>query len=425
MDEGRLIHDWNVEEFDTLAWGRHIQLNDETLRDGLQSPSVVDPPIASKIRLLHMMDELGIHSADIGLPAAGPRAVEAVTRLCEEVRDSKLALEVNCAARTVVSDIAPIVEIAQRTGVRIEVAMFIGSSPIRRYAEDWTLDHMLRHAERAVSFAVGEGLPVMFVTEDTTRADPETLAALYRGAISWGARRICLSDTVGHATPSGVKALIRFVRKAIIMRSGQNVMLDWHGHRDRGLGLANALAAIEAGADRIHATAIGIGERVGNVEMDLLLINLALAGVHDGDLGRLSEYCELVARECGVPLPPNYPVVGADAFRTATGVHAAAIVKAQDKGADWLADRVYSGVPASMVGRAQEIEVGPMSGISNVRHWLTSRGYEARDDLCARIFAVAKQGDHTLTEDEMLREIRGARGAATAGAGRDMRGRGA
>ena len=265
---------------------------------------------------------------------------------------------------------------------------------------------MLRTAEESVSFCVREGLPLMFVTEDTTRADAETLKALYGNAIRWGARRICLSDTVGHATPSGVRALLRFVKREIVDPSGVRVKIDWHGHRDRGLGLANALAAIEAGADRIHATAMGIGERVGNVEMDLLLVNLALAGVHDADLSLLSEYCELVARECEVPLPPNYPVIGSDAFRTATGVHAAAIIKAQAKGADWLADRVYSGVPASLVGRHQEIEVGPMSGISNVRYWLADRGYDAGDaELCERIFNRAKEVDHTLTEDEVARIV--------------------
>ena len=406
MEEGRLIHDWNVEEFDTLAWGRHVELDDETLRDGLQSPSVTDPPIGAKIRLIHIMDELGLHAVDVGLPAAGPRAVDDVTRLCEEVRDAGLSLDVNCAARTVVADIEPIVEISQKTGVSIEVAAFIGSSPIRRFAEGWTLNRMLRSAEESVSFAVREGLPVMFVTEDTTRADPQTLKALYENAIGWGARRICLSDTVGHATPSGVRALIRFVRRAIIDPSGESVKLDWHGHRDRGLGLANALAAIEAGADRIHGTAMGVGERVGNVEMDLLLVNLALAGVHDADLTRLSEYCELVSTECNVPLPTNYPVLGGDAFRTATGVHAAAIIKALEKGADWLADRVYSGVPASMVGRGQEIQVGPMSGISNVRYWLAGRGYDPDDDeLCQKVFAAAKRVDHTLSEEEILQVV--------------------
>ena len=406
MNGRGLIHDWNVAEFETLAWGRHVELNDETLRDGLQSPSVTDPPVAAKIRLLHLMDELGIHSADVGLPAAGPRAVADVTRLCEEIRDSKLALEPNCAARTVVGDVEPVVRIAQRTGVAVEVCAFIGSSPIRRFAEDWTLDRMLQTAEESITFCVREGLPVMFVTEDTTRADAETLKALYGNAIGWGARRICLSDTVGHATPSGVRALLRYVKREIVDPSGVRVKIDWHGHRDRGLGLANALAAIEAGADRIHATAMGIGERVGNVEMDLLLVNLALAGVHDADLSLLSEYCELVARECEVPLPQNYPVIGADAFRTATGVHAAAIIKAQAKGADWLADRVYSGVPASLVGRRQVIEVGPMSGISNVRYWLADRGYDPGDtELCERIFNRAKEVDHTLSEDEVVRIV--------------------
>ncbi len=408
MQESRLIHDWNVQEFETLAWGRHVELVDETLRDGLQSPSVVDPPIGAKVRLLHLMDGLGIHGADIGLPGAGRRAVADITRMVEEVRDARLSIRPNCACRTVLADVVPAVEIAQKTGVPLEVCVFIGSSPIRLYAEGWTLDGMLQTARESVSFLVKEGMPVTFVTEDTTRADTETLRALYGQAIEWGARRICLSDTVGHATPSGVRSLVRFARREIIGVSGENVKLDWHGHRDRGLGLANALVAIEAGADRIHATALGIGERVGNVEMDLLLVNLTLAGVHDADLTPLAEYCELVSRECGVPLPPNYPVLGADAFRTATGVHAAAIVKAKKKGANWLADRVYSSVPASMVGRTQEIEIGPMSGISNVKHWLSVRGLDAEDeDLCGRIFARAKGVDRILTEDEVLEIVRG------------------
>ena len=411
MNGRGLIHDWNVEEFDTLAWGRHVDLNDETLRDGLQSPSVTDPPVDAKVQILHMMNQLGIDAADIGLPAAGPRAVADVTRLCEEIRDSRLAIEPNCAARTVVADVEPVVRISQQTGVVVEVCAFVGSSPIRLFAEGWNLEHMLRTAEESVSFCVREGLPVMFVTEDTTRADGETLKALYGNAIRWGVRRICLSDTVGHATPSGVRALIRFVKREIIDPSDAKVKLDWHGHRDRGLGLANALAAIEAGADRIHGTAMGIGERVGNVEMDLLLVNLALAGVHDADLTLLSDYCELVARECEVPLPANYPVIGADAFRTATGVHAAAIIKAQAKGADWLADRVYSGVPASLVGRHQIIEVGPMSGISNVKYWLSDRGYDPGDSaLCEQIFNRAKEVDHTLSEDEVLRIVQEALG---------------
>ena len=402
MDEQALIHDWN-QSGSTFDWSSvTLQLDDETLRDGLQNPSVVDPPVEDKIRLLHLMDRLGMHTADIGLPGAGPRAVEAATELAKEIVSAGLSIRPNCAARTVVADVRPIVEISQAVGVPIEVATFIGSSPIRRYAEDWTLARMLRVSEEAVTLAVSEGLPVMMVTEDTTRAQPEVLKELYGRAIEWGARRLCISDTVGHSTPAGTKALVEFVVKEIAESAGDDIGVDWHGHRDRGFGLANTLAAIQAGATRVHATALGIGERSGNTEMDLLLVNLKLLGVHDADLTLLPEYCQLVADACQIPLVHSYPVFGEDAFRTATGVHAAAIAKAEAKGDDWLADRIYSGIPASMVGRRQRIEVGPMSGLSNVRYWLREHGYDPDDEeLCSGIFRAAKRSDRTLTEDEV------------------------
>ncbi len=403
LNERELIYDWNSLP-GTFDWSSvsEVELDDETLRDGLQNPSVVDPPIGDKIELLHLMAELGIHTADIGLPGAGPRATADVAALAREIADQHLPIAANCAARTVVRDIRPIVDISQATGIPIEVCTFIGTSPIRQYAEDWTLDRMLRTSEEAVRFAVSEGLSVMFVTEDTTRARPETLKAIYGHAIEWGARRICLADTVGHATPDGVRGLVRFVLEEIVKPSGEDVKVDFHGHRDRGLGLANSLAAAEAGAHRLHGSALGIGERVGNTEMELLLVNLKLLGLHDADLKRLPEYCELVSRACHTALPPGQPVVGRDAFRTGTGVHASAIMKAEEKGDAWLADRIYSGIPAAMVGRSQEIEVSHMSGISNVRYWLAAHGHNANDqDLCLKIFEVAKSADRTLTRDEI------------------------
>jgi isopropylmalate/homocitrate/citramalate synthase len=404
MEESELIYDWNTASDTAFDWSSvgPIELDDETLRDGLQNPSVVDPSIGEKVDLLHLMDQLGIHTADIGLPGAGPRAVEAVRALAREIVDQKLTIQANCAARTVVQDVEPIAAISQEVGLPIEACTFIGSSPIRQYAEGWTLDRMLETSEKAVTFAVSEGLPVMFVTEDTIRARPETLKALYGKAIEWGAKRLCLADTVGHATPEGTHALVRFVIEEIVEPSGEDVGVDWHGHRDRGLGLGNALAAIQAGATRIHGTALGVGERVGNVEMDILLVNLALLGLHDGDLTRLSDYCNLTAESCGILLQNSYPIVGRDAFRTGTGVHASAIIKAEAKGDSWLADRVYSGVPASLVGRCQEIEVGPMSGLSNVKYWLKSHGYDPENEQhCARLFDAAKATDHTLTEGEI------------------------
>jgi 2-isopropylmalate synthase len=409
LNEQELIHDWNRSQyaFDWSAVTR-VELDDETLRDGLQNASVVDPPIAEKIRLLHMMDQLGIHTADIGLPGAGPRAVKAVTALAKEIVRSGLSIQANCAARTLVADVRPVVEVSQDVGIPIEVCTFIGSSPIRQYAEGWTLDQMLATSEEAVTFAVEEGLPVMMVTEDTTRAKPETLQALYGKAIEWGAKRLCIADTVGHATPSGTRALVRFVLEEIVEPSGENVEVDWHGHRDRGFGLANAMAAIKAGATRVHGTALGIGERSGNTDMELLLVNLKLLGVHSADLTRLPDFCRLVADVFNVPVNPSHPVVGDDAFRTGTGVHAAAIIKAEQKGDAWLADRIYSSVPASMVGSQQVIEIGPMSGLSNVKYWLKAHGRDPDDDvLCGRIFEAAKHTDHTLTREELEALCRG------------------
>ena len=397
--DSSLVYDWNEAGDGEMVPARpRVELDDETLRDGLQSPSVRSPSIGDKLAILHKIGELGIEAADIGLPGAGAHVVEDVTRLAREIVDAKLPIAPNCAARTVLADIRPIVDISQAVGLPIEVACFLGSSPIRQYAEDWDLERMLRLVTDAVELAVREGLPVMFVTEDTTRAKPEDLRRLYRAAVDAGARRVCIADTVGHATPAGTRNLVRFVRGIV----GDEVRVDWHGHKDRGLSVINALTAAAAGADRLHGTAVGIGERVGNTPMDLLLVNMRLLGWIDRDLSSLPAYCRLVADTTGVPLPDNYPVVGRDAFRTGTGVHAAAIIKARRKGDEWLADRVYSSVPASLVGRHQEIEVGPMCGESNVVYWLEARGRVADPDLVHEIFLSAKDSDHVLEEDEVL-----------------------
>jgi isopropylmalate/homocitrate/citramalate synthase len=397
-----LIYDWN--KIGAPARPPRVMLDDETLRDGLQSPSVRTPTIGQKIKILHLIDELGIDTADIGLPGAGPHVVHDVERLAREIVGAKLRVRANCAARTTISDIRPIAEITQRTGLPIEVGTFIGSSPIRQYTEGWTLEFLLKSTEDAISFAVAEGLDVMYVTEDTTRSDPETLRKLYECAIRSGAKRICLADTVGHATPWGASAVVRFARQ-VIKESGAEVGIDWHGHRDRDLAIINSIAAIEAGASRIHGAALGIGERVGNTPMDLLLVNLVVMRFIDRDLSQLMEYCEAVSDACGVPIPDNYPVIGRDAFRTATGVHAAAVIKAWKTGDLDLMDAVYCAIPASLVGRKQEIEVGPMSGKSNVMFWLEQHGIPPSDPIVDRVFAKAKSSTTVLTEAEILAEV--------------------
>ncbi len=396
-----LIYDWNAgDERPARPSSKKIEFDDETLRDGLQSPSVTDPSIEEKIRILHFQNGIGADTSDIGLPGAGLHVQKSVERLAREIVDAKLNIAANCAARTHENDIRPIAEISQRVGIPIEACTFIGSSPIRQFAEEWDLDWIIEQSTKAVRFAVGEGLPVMYVTEDTTRAKPEDVEKLYTAAIEAGAKRVCVCDTVGHATPWGVRNLIRFVR-GVVDRVNPDVKIDWHGHSDRGLGVINSIAAIEADADRVHGSAAGIGERVGNTPIDLLMVNLKLMEWIDNDLTTLPAYVRFVSEAVHIPLPDQYPVFGRDAFRTGTGVHAAAIIKAKKKGSEWLADRVYSGVPAGMFGLEQIIEVGPMSGLSNVIYWLDSKGYPQDEGLAKEIFQLAKSTNRILTEQEL------------------------
>jgi isopropylmalate/homocitrate/citramalate synthase len=405
VNTSELIYDWNQLYPASLKPKRPVLLNDESLRDGLQSPSVRDPSIEEKIEILHLMETLGINSLDLGLPGAGPRAIEHVEALAREIVAHKMKISANCAARTHENDIRPIANIVQRTGLPIAAATFLGSSPIRRYTEGWTDDFLLKTTEKAIRYAISLGLEVMYVTEDTSRCDPETVKRLYSTAINCGARAIVVCDTAGHATPMGTLALLRFVLDEVVKPSGEKIRVDWHGHCDRGLGIANAIAALVAGADCVHATALGIGERVGNTQMDQMLVNLKLMGIHpwaDQDLTKLKDYCSAVSRATGVKIPMNYPVFGEDAFRTATGVHAAAVIKAYRKNDIELANTVYSGVPSHVFGLEQIIDVGPMSGKSNVVFWLERHGIPASEESVERIYKMAKSSDRTLTESEIF-----------------------
>ncbi len=398
-----LIYDWNIKG-EIPKYPSKVMITDETLRDGLQSSSITHPSIEEKVYLLHLMNELGVDAVDLGLCGAGERFKKDVVVLAREIVKLGMDIQPQSAARTLQSDIAPIIEASEEVGIPIEACIFLGSSPIRQYAEGWDLPHLLKLTRESISFAVSHDIPVMFVTEDTSRAHPDHLREIYGEAMRSGAQRICVCDTVGHSTPEGVRNLIHFI---VEVRDEVNpeVGIDWHGHRDRGLDIINTLAAIEAGADRVHACALGIGERSGNTPMEILLVNLNLLGLSERDLTKLPEYCKVVSQACGAALPFNYPIVGADSFRTATGVHAAAIVKALSKNDEWLADRVYCGVPSKMVGRSQHVEIGPMSGEHNVRYWLTSRQIEPHPIFIEKILAAAKRSNNVLPDDTIHRMI--------------------
>jgi len=411
-----LIYDWNTIYAKSMVPAGKVLLNDESLRDGLQSPSVRDPTIEEKIEILHLMEAVGINMLDIGLPGAGPRAVTHCEALATEIGRAKMKIKPNCAARTHENDIRPIADIVQRTGVPIEAATFIGSSPIRRYTENWTDNFLLETTEKAVKLAISLGLDVMYVTEDTTRCDPETIQRLYSTAIRHGAKAIVICDTCGHATPMGVVALMHFVINEVVKPSGENIRVEWHGHCDRGLAVANSIAALVAGAEVVHATAVGIGERVGNTQMDQMLVNLKLLGIEpwkSQDLTGLKAYCDAVAKATGIPIPKNYPVVGDDAFRTGTGVHAAAVIKAYRKNDEMLANSIYSGVPSHFFGMQQVIEIGPMSGKSNVQFWLERRGLPVSDELVDRIFQRAKTSNQMLTDEEIMECVHSAKQLAS------------
>lgn len=396
-----VIYDWNRVLHASPAISGPVALLDETLRDGIQSPSVADPNINDKLRLLHLMGEIGVESVDLGLPGAGPRAYMDVLDMVNEIVRGALPVHGACAARTLEKDIEPILDVVDKTGHPVEVMAFVGSSPIRHFVEGWDLDRLIRAAEAAIGLAVGHGLAVTFVTEDTSRSHPEALERMFRAAIGAGARRLCLTDTVGHSTPDGTRALVAFTRD-VIAATGADVGIDWHGHNDRGLGITNTLYAIEAGASRVHGTALGIGERVGNAALELILLNLKLLGaLEHQEVSHLLEYCRVAAQALHVPIPANYPLVGRDAFRTATGIHAAAIRKAEALNDRWLADRVYSGVPAGMFGREQEIEIAHVSGSANVEAWLEARKIPYDDALVAEILKVAKRGTRVLDEEEV------------------------
>ena len=399
-----MIHDWNVPERSSGSVAPKQSLLDDTLRDGLQNAAVRQPSLEERAELLHRMVAIGVGCVNLGLPGSSPRAFATAERLASEIVREKLALGAACAGRTVEADMHAIVELCQRTGLAVEGHAFVGASAIRAHVEGWDLALLERRTEAALGVLVRAGVPAVFVTEDTTRSEPETLRRLFGVALAAGATRLCLCDTVGHATPVGTRRLVAFTR-AFVAEHGGGIAIDWHGHNDRGLALANALEALAAGADRAHATALGVGERVGNVPMELLVLNLALAGKSplggaELDLVPLAEYCRRSAELLAWQIPPNHPLVGENAFRTATGVHAAAILKAQRKGT-WAADHVYGAVPAGALGRRQEICVGAMSGSANVASWLEAHGIEPDEALVKRVLEHARAADHILTDAEI------------------------
>jgi len=400
------IYDWNRVDDAQQVQRRQVQLHDETLRDGLQSSYVRHPTTDEKLGLIRLMESLGVDSVDLGLPGAGDRSRKECMTLARAIAEERMRIRPVVAARTHRDDIRACLEVAEHAGTPVEVMIFIGSSPIRMLAEAWDLPFLLERTTESIRICRQAGLPVTFVTEDTTRSRPDVIYRVFSHAVEMGANRLCVCDTVGHAMPDGIRVLMRYIHD-LLKAMGVQVPVDWHGHNDRGLALSNALWAMVHGADRLHGCALGVGERAGNTSMDRLLMNLRLMDVleQDRDLSRLLEYCRFASTVLDFPIAPNYPLAGRDVFRTQTGVHASAILKARRKGDAYLADRVYSGVPAGMFGRRQEICVGPMSGQSNAEQVLLERGIEPTAERVQALLAVAKSEQRILTAEDIDRIV--------------------
>jgi 2-isopropylmalate synthase len=395
------LYDWNA----PATKRRAIDVADSTFCDGVQSPSVVDPSQHEKRRLLSLMSELGLRSASIGLPGSGPRQFADSLDLARELMRAQWPIDASCGTRASVKDVATVLDVRERSGLDVEVAVGVPVSPIRLEAEGISIDRLQEMTETSIAFAVRAGARVIGVLEDASRTPPEMLAVLIRHLLALGATAIRVCDSVGHATPDGTRSLLRFVTEQLRVhgRGGRPIRLEWHGQQDRGMALANALAAVDGGVDRVHASALGLGERSGTVPMELLLTNLRLMGRWPYTLGALTEYCDSAAAAFGVAIPPAHAVVGADAFRTGTGAHATALVKALRAGDRALADNVCSAVPASLVGAEQRVDVSPVSGLSNVRWWLSQHGYDAGDLVLMRELLLAVKQTQRVARDDELR----------------------
>lgn len=377
-----------------------VELNDETLRDGLQATYVRHPSPEDKKKFLDILALLGIHSANIGFPAASPMQERDVRELLQHVKDKKYNLQLDCGARTLISDIDPALRVMDAVGYPLEIGIFIGSSKVRQLVEKWELRQMGTLVSNAVSYARKHGAKVMFVTEDTTRAHPKTLEYLYKTAIDSGASRLCICDTVGVATPMGVQKLIKYFHTNIIGSS--RVKVDWHGHNDRGLAVANSLAAADSGVDRIQATALGVGDRAGNTAMEELCINLWMEKRVDMQVKYINRYTKFASQKMKVRISPKNPLVGSEVFSTSTGVHAAAIKKAFDIGRKELGAIVYSAIDPSWVGRRLTIKIGPMSGKANVLWVLGKLGMGGSpDSLVSRILEEAKKRNKIFSSRDL------------------------
>ncbi len=361
-DINQYLYTWNPKSSTNL---NSVRIEDDSLRDGLQGAFVRKPAIAEKKELLNLSSAVGTQVVMLGFPASSQMEFESCQQLLEHIVLEALPITPRLLARASIQDLEPIVALNRQSPIEVWADFFIGSSPLRRYIENWDSDRMIQMIQTSGHFLREQGTRFGISIEDATRTPPDELRQIIETALSVGAEILTLCDTVGEATPTGTTRLVNFVR-TLVANSEQNAEIWWHGHNDRGLSLANAIAAAEASADGISGTFLGLGERTGNTPLEQFILYLHSHGSQQFKLSQLVPYCKRLAKLTSTNIPIHAPLIGKQAFATCTGTHAAAIIKARALGSQFE-DLVFSSVPANLLGQRQTLLVGPTSGRANAQ----------------------------------------------------------
>ncbi|MFI9422205.1 LeuA family protein [Streptomyces achromogenes] len=393
---GDILFTWN----ERLPAGTSVEIEDDTLRDGLQASFIRKPTVEEKAELFRMSAGIGARHAVVGFPASSPAEFSDSRRLLSVIRDDGLPLMPWFLGRAVREDLEPMLRLRDHFGADVGAAFFIGTSPIRRHVEKWDMAQIMERITGTMEYLEKVGLPFSFSVEDASRTPPDELRDMVELAVRYSAYSIAVCDTVGESTPAGVHRLVGFV-KSLIKDRGSHVKILWHGHNDRGLGLANSIAAVEAGADIVGGAFLGIGERSGNTALEQVIMYLYQNGVGNFDVKNLIPYLKKLSAATEFPIPVNMPLVGQQAFATCTGTHAAAVLKAAEIGTDFE-DYVFSSIPASELGAVQDIGVGPTSGMANATYVLRKGNMDSSEGTAEALLAHAKTQHRLMYEDEIV-----------------------
>jgi 2-isopropylmalate synthase len=385
----------------------HVEIDDETWRDGMQGTQTERHPDTEERReyLVFAGKNGFIEHADIGFPGSGIKHRNEMVNLINSLEEKKAGITLSAAGRgSAKDDIRAILEVSSRTGYPLEGDLFLDTSEIRAKVEGWDRTEKLKSLKDNISLLKKEGLPVMFVLERATTTSPKELYDPLMMAIDLGVDRICIADTQGIITPQGVSNIFRWVINEI-GENNKDLKLDFHEHNDLGMGIANCLVAAAEGVDRLHATARGIGERAGNVNLEQLLVVLSAKGYRKTDVRKIRDFAEMSASMLGLEISKYEPIIGENSMETASGVHASAYGKSE------LHENlppIYFPFDLKDTGSKAVVKIGPSGGIANVRIFCKNElGIEEISEEKAREILDDAQKNWGILSAERVQELLG------------------